>query len=114
MAALYVTICLPAPPLVYITDKTCNQLLKFGIASLVFIGIRVIYSLVALCTQNLQISPISGSLATRVILSFLPELIGALLLIFAGILTRNVRRIATAAEIEGQRENEQYTRKSRK
>ncbi|KAL4888818.1 integral membrane protein [Aspergillus ambiguus] len=56
--------------------------------SLVFIAIRVFYSLTALCTQRASLNPITGSLAVRVVLEFLPEVIATLAYIFTGIRTQ--------------------------
>ena len=49
------------------------------------------YGLAALTTMNPDLDPIHGSLAIRIVLSFIPELICLLGYIVAGILTRNVR-----------------------
>jgi len=78
----------------YIANIYHRQLLNAAMTTLAFIGIRVVYSLATICTQNPALNPISGSLAARVVLSFLPEIISTLLLVVAGILTRNVRRIS--------------------
>ncbi|KAF9890657.1 hypothetical protein FE257_005788 [Aspergillus nanangensis] len=59
--------------------------------SLVFIGIRVFYSLVALCTQRASLNPVTGSLAIRVVLGFVPEVIATLAFIFAGIKTQGAK-----------------------
>jgi len=98
----------------YIADTIYHQLLHAVIASLVFTGIRVIYALVALCTQDPYLSPINGTLVVRVLLSFLPESISALLLVAAGVLTRNVRRIATRTKLEGQKGKKQHIRTCKK
>ncbi|KAL1848004.1 hypothetical protein VTK73DRAFT_10217 [Phialemonium thermophilum] len=73
-------------------------------ASLVLVGIRVLYSLVALCSEKPSLNPATGSLAIRVVLAFLPELIAVLILLGAGILTLNAMRLRAAAvpaETEG-------------
>jgi hypothetical protein len=57
-----------------------------------FIGTRVFYSLVYLCTQKQSLNPTTGSLAIRVILGFLVELIAVISLIFAGLMTQSVSR----------------------
>ncbi|KUI73142.1 hypothetical protein VM1G_08770 [Cytospora mali] len=67
-------------------------LLYSVIFSLVFVGIRVIYSLVAFTTQEAYLSPVNGSLTIRVLLRFLPELIATLSFIFAGIQTRRLHQ----------------------
>ncbi|CAG8153467.1 unnamed protein product [Penicillium salamii] len=60
--------------------------------ALVFIGIRVFYSLVYLCTQNPSLNPTTGSLAVRVILGFLSELIAVLAFLVVGLMTRNASK----------------------
>ncbi|KAF4447962.1 C6 zinc finger domain protein [Fusarium austroafricanum] len=68
-----------------------RHLLVSLIIGLTFIGIRVVYTLVALTSNNPDLNPTTDTLAIRVVLSFLPELIAAILYIIAGILTRNLR-----------------------
>ncbi|GIJ92532.1 hypothetical protein Asppvi_001810 [Aspergillus pseudoviridinutans] len=68
--------------------------------SLVFIGIRVFYSLAALCTQRASLNPVTGSLAIRVVLGFLPEVIAALAYIFAGMKTQGAALLAHVEEEE--------------
>ncbi|KAL2022921.1 hypothetical protein VTK56DRAFT_4136 [Thermocarpiscus australiensis] len=68
--------------------------------SLVFIGIRVFYSLAALCTQRASLNPVTGSLAIRVVLGFLPEVIAALAYIFAGFKTQGAALLARVEEEE--------------
>ncbi|OQE40013.1 hypothetical protein PENCOP_c006G05633 [Penicillium coprophilum] len=73
-----------------------NVLLMAVTFSLVFIGIRVFYSLTALCTQRVSLNPVTGSLAIRVVLDFLPEVISTLSFILAGIITRSAALLAHA------------------
>lgn len=61
---------------------------------LVFVGIRVIYTLVALTSNDADLNPITGTLAIRVVLSFLPELIAVLVYLVAGLLTRDIRALS--------------------
>ncbi|KAJ5295487.1 hypothetical protein N7508_010308 [Penicillium antarcticum] len=75
-----------------------NVLLMAVAFSLVFIGIRVFYSLAALCTQRASLNPITGSLAIRVVLGFMPEVIATLAFIFAGIRTRGAALLAHVEE----------------
>jgi hypothetical protein len=58
---------------------------------LIFVGIRVIYTLVALTSNDADLNPITGTVAIRVVLSFLPELIAVLVYMVAGFLTRDIR-----------------------
>lgn len=71
-------------------DLTKSQLLWYAIVSLVFIGIRILYSLVAVVSQEQALSPASGKLAVRVMLSLLPELICVVILVLSGISTRKI------------------------
>lgn len=59
-----------------------------------FIGIRVFYSLVYLCTQDQALNPTTGSLAVRVILGFLSELIAVLAFVGSGFMTKDVSKQA--------------------
>jgi hypothetical protein len=68
------------------------QLLTAIAFALVFIGIRVFYSLAYLCTQKQYLNPTTGSLAIRVILGFLAELIAVISLIIAGFMTQGASR----------------------
>ena len=63
------------------------------------LGIRVIYTLVALVTQKPYLSPTSGALAIRVLLGLLPELIVVLVYAVVGFLTRNVKHSKTSRRI---------------
>ncbi|WZH49448.1 uncharacterized protein QYS62_010649 [Fusarium acuminatum] len=58
---------------------------------LIFVGIRVIYTLIALTSNDANLNPITGTLAIRVLLSFLPELIALLVYLVAGVLTGDIR-----------------------
>ncbi|KAF7715290.1 Uncharacterized protein PECH_007298 [Penicillium ucsense] len=66
--------------------------------SLVFIGVRVFYSLVALCTQKRSLNPITGSLTIRVVLSFLPEIIVTVVYILAGCQTQGAAHLVNDRE----------------
>ncbi|KAK1147797.1 hypothetical protein N8T08_000310 [Aspergillus melleus] len=68
--------------------------------SLSFIGVRVIYSLVAMSTQRVDLNPTTGSLAIRVVLSFLPELIAAIAYIAAGMKARDAPKQDREEEAE--------------
>jgi hypothetical protein len=74
------------------------QLLWSVIISDIFSGIRVIYALVELVTQDKSLNPLTGSVTLRVIFSLLPELICMIAFIIAGILTRNVAQEAFKAK----------------
>ncbi|KAJ5822848.1 hypothetical protein N7447_005188 [Penicillium robsamsonii] len=75
-----------------------NVLLMAIAFSLVFIGIRVFYSLAALCTQRASLNPVTGSLAIRVVLGLLPEVIATLACIFAGFRTQGAALLAHVEE----------------
>ena len=65
------------------------------LAALVFSGVRIFYTLVALTTRDADLNPSTGKLAIRVVLSFLMELISALILVGAGLATRNASQQTT-------------------
>ncbi|PTB42441.1 uncharacterized protein TrAFT101_008465 [Trichoderma asperellum] len=75
-----------------------TKLLWSVLVSNVFSGIRVIYALVALVTQDKSLSLLTGSLTIRVILSLIPELISVLAFITAGLFTRNAARDSLKAK----------------
>ncbi|PLB47570.1 hypothetical protein P170DRAFT_426812 [Aspergillus steynii IBT 23096] len=72
--------------------KEGTVLLSTVCFSLTFIGVRVFYSLVAMCTQRADLNPTTGSLAIRVVLGFLPELIAAIAYVAAGMKTQNASK----------------------
>ncbi|OGM44992.1 integral membrane protein [Aspergillus bombycis] len=80
--------------------KACNPVdLMYGaLAAIVSTGVRVIYNLVAVCTQRKDPSPVFGSIAVRVVLVFLPEVLAALSMILAGLWSRNICKHNEAAE----------------
>ena len=57
------------------------------LVSLVPTGIRVIYSVVAFFVDSSTLNPITGSLAIRVVLSVVPEMVAVVLLLGAGLMT---------------------------
>lgn len=63
---------------------------------LVLIGVRVFYSLVAICTQASYLNPTTGSLVIRVVLGFVPESVATLVYICAGLKTKGVAKLASA------------------
>ncbi|KAL2828095.1 hypothetical protein BJY01DRAFT_261634 [Aspergillus pseudoustus] len=67
-------------------------LLTATLLTLPLIEISVIYTLVAEFTQRAGLNPSTGTLAVRVVLGFLPELIAALILLVAGIRTKDANR----------------------
>ncbi|KAL6897689.1 hypothetical protein GGI43DRAFT_99484 [Trichoderma evansii] len=75
-----------------------TKLLWSVLVSNIFSGIRVIYALVALVTQDKSLNPVTRSLAIRVILSLIPELISVLAFIVAGLLTRNAAQDLSKAK----------------
>lgn len=66
--------------------------------SLVFIGIRVFYSLVTLTTRKAYLNPTTGALPIRVILGFLPELIATIAFVAAGLSTQSASKLASEEE----------------
>ncbi|ORY58027.1 uncharacterized protein BCR38DRAFT_489514 [Pseudomassariella vexata] len=83
-----------------VTYDTGTTLLRSVLAALFFLGIRVIYSLIAMATQSPTLNPVTGNLAVQVVLSFVPELLCVLGFIVAGILTQNIRRLRNAQGAE--------------
>ncbi|EPS27172.1 hypothetical protein PDE_02115 [Penicillium oxalicum 114-2] len=73
-------------------------LLAAVVFALSFIGLRVIYTLVALCTQKPSLNPVTGSLAIRVVLSFLPEVIATLAFILSGFQTIRAPQLARLSQ----------------
>jgi len=67
------------------TDGT--TLLYAVLVSLVPTGIRVIYSVVAFFVDSSTLNPITGSLAIRVVLSVVPEMVAVIILLGAGLMT---------------------------
>ncbi|KAL4803492.1 hypothetical protein BDV18DRAFT_41641 [Aspergillus unguis] len=66
-----------------------GTMLLYGLLiSLVFIGIRVVYALVATATQRRDLSPVYGTTAVRVVLMFLPEAIATIVIVATGFMTR--------------------------
>ncbi|OJJ81186.1 uncharacterized protein ASPGLDRAFT_133369 [Aspergillus glaucus CBS 516.65] len=68
--------------------------------ALVFIGIRVLYTLIVLCTQKVSFTLDYGTLALRVVLSFLPEVIAVIIYICAGIMTQSAASKLANDELE--------------
>ncbi|CRG87717.1 Woronin body major protein [Talaromyces islandicus] len=58
-----------------------TALLQGACAALIPIGLRVIYSLIAVCTQRRDLSPVYGTTAVRVVLMFLPEVLAIVIMI---------------------------------
>ncbi|KAI1478664.1 hypothetical protein F4774DRAFT_384676 [Daldinia eschscholtzii] len=63
--------------------------------SIPFLGIRVLERLVYFFTQNQDLNPVTGSLGLRVGLEVIEEIIVTLLFVFTGIMTRNMKVVAT-------------------
>ncbi|OJK02702.1 hypothetical protein ASPACDRAFT_40015 [Aspergillus aculeatus ATCC 16872] len=78
--ALYAPLTLPTLYLVFSHGR-------HGLLALPLVEISVVYMLVAQFTQRADLNPTTGSLAVRVVLGFLPELLAALVLVFVGIVT---------------------------
>jgi hypothetical protein len=67
-------------------------LLYAVILSLLFTGIRMVYSVVAILSSSKSLNPITGDIGYRVGLSFIPELIVIIILVHIGMATLNLRR----------------------
>ncbi|KAL3449770.1 hypothetical protein BJX65DRAFT_271860 [Aspergillus insuetus] len=64
-----------------------TPLLYASALALIFVGVRVIYALVSVCTQRRDLSTVYGTTAVRVVLMFLPEALSAIIIIYAGLRT---------------------------
>ncbi|CEJ80164.1 hypothetical protein VHEMI00367 [[Torrubiella] hemipterigena] len=60
--------------------------------ALVFIGIRLVYTLAAFTSNNPELNPVTGNTAILVCLSLLPELIATLSFVTVGLMTRHGHR----------------------
>jgi hypothetical protein len=63
--------------------------------------VRVIYGIVSVFTQKRDLSPIYGSLAVRVVLMFLPEVLAALTMTVVGVRTRHLRETKRVPQYQG-------------
>ncbi|KAJ6007894.1 integral membrane protein [Penicillium herquei] len=68
-----------------------NVMLACGFVAFIFIGVRVIYTLVAVVTEEKKLSPIEGTIAVRIVLMFLPEAISTIAIVTSGYLTRHMQ-----------------------
>ncbi|KIA75726.1 hypothetical protein HK57_00461 [Aspergillus ustus] len=82
--------------------KEGRILLTATLLALPLLEISVIYTFVAEYTQRADLNPSTGTLAVRVVLGFLPELIAALVLVLAGIRTRGVNSRRVGEVQQGQ------------
>ncbi|KAL3465880.1 hypothetical protein BJX64DRAFT_296758 [Aspergillus heterothallicus] len=70
-----------------------TALLQGSLLALVFIGIRVVYGLVAVVTKRRDLSPVYGKTVIRVVLMFLPEVLAAAVMLVVGFKTRHLRAL---------------------
>ncbi|KAE8151575.1 hypothetical protein BDV25DRAFT_171347 [Aspergillus avenaceus] len=75
-----------------------TTLLYGALVALVFGGVRVIYNLISVCTQDKRLSSVYGTMAVRVVLVFLPEALAAISMIVAGLWTRKIRENSKPVE----------------
>ncbi|KAJ5534074.1 hypothetical protein N7527_000328 [Penicillium freii] len=73
--------------------KPRGVILTGTLHALAVVEISVVYMLVAEFTQRADLNPTTGSLAVRVVLGFLPELFAAIVLVFAGFVTRGASEV---------------------
>ncbi|KAJ5603357.1 hypothetical protein N7537_006313 [Penicillium hordei] len=73
-------------------------LLTGTLLALALVEISVVYMLIAEFTQRADLNPMTGSLAVRVVLGFFPELLAAIVLVFAGFVTRRAGEKALELE----------------
>jgi hypothetical protein len=60
--------------------------------SLPFVGIRMVYSVVSILAPSTALNPTSGAIGLRIGLSFIPELIATLAMVYTGLATHSLRR----------------------
>ncbi|KAJ5134212.1 integral membrane protein [Penicillium atrosanguineum] len=70
-----------------------TALLQGALVALAFVGIRVIYGVIAVFTQKRDLSPVYGTTAVRVVLMFLPEVLATMTIIAVGLRTRHIRHV---------------------
>ncbi|KAL4933352.1 uncharacterized protein BDV17DRAFT_107274 [Aspergillus undulatus] len=75
-----------------------TTLLHGSLVALIFVGIRVIYALVATATQRRDLSPVYGTTAVRVVLMFLPEALAAIIILISGFVS--TRRKPSPVKVE--------------
>ncbi|KAL0942077.1 uncharacterized protein CTRU02_204840 [Colletotrichum truncatum] len=81
-------------------QKNVSRLLLIGVlVSLPLVGVRVIATLAYLVTQERSLSAVTGSIGVRIGLYLFEEVAATLILIFAGICTRDVRKLPEDAEV---------------
>jgi len=96
----WVLVCLWTPFSLFQTPGPINsprylkgtQLLYAVLVTIPFTGIRTVYSATAFLSGSANLNPVTGSLGFRVGLSFVPELISALVFLVAGIITHEILR----------------------
>lgn len=72
-------------------NRGAKHLLLAVTLSMPFLGIRILERLIYFFTENPELNPVTGSLGLRVGLEVIEEVIVTLLLITAGIVTRNIK-----------------------
>ncbi|KAJ0423937.1 hypothetical protein BJY00DRAFT_320993 [Aspergillus carlsbadensis] len=72
--------------------KEGSILVRATLIALPLLEISLVYFLVAEYTQRADLDPTTGTLAVRVVLGFLPELLAAIVLVVAGVRTGGVRK----------------------
>lgn len=67
------------------------QLLVATLIALFFFGVRIVYTVVATFSGSSTLNPSTGSLAVRVCLRIVPEMLATVAFVAAGLLTRNIK-----------------------
>ncbi|KAE8448754.1 hypothetical protein EG329_008970 [Mollisiaceae sp. DMI_Dod_QoI] len=75
-----------------------SKLLYATLFALPFVGIRVMYSTIAILAPSKNLSVMNTALGLKLGLSFIPELIAAIALVVVGLLTRRVGRVQRDVE----------------
>ncbi|KAL2830984.1 hypothetical protein BJY01DRAFT_260682 [Aspergillus pseudoustus] len=76
-----------------------TAMLQGSLVALIFIGIRVIYGLVAVATGRRDLSPVYGKTVVRVVLMFLPEALATAVMLIVGFKTRHLRALKRVVRV---------------
>ena len=73
-------------------NRDAIRLLYSAMLALPFVIVRAIYSVVYAFDSSPGLNPIGGPFAVKIVMIFLVQLLAALLVVYRGIVTRNIRR----------------------
>lgn len=84
-----------------VANNSLYSLSRGAFVALIFLSVRVVMEFVSVFTQKRDLRPIYGSLAVRVILMLLPEVLAALMMIVVGVRTRHLRQTTCVPLYQG-------------